>query len=87
MPDEPLRQPCTVWLPFVVVCDVLVVVVVVVLWGVVPELDGVCATATVTASSRMDVSNTAFLMQLLRRLPALGRAALSQSQERLLKTS
>ena len=63
-----------VWLPLVVVCDVLVVVVVVVVWGLEldPEVDGVCATATVTANSRMDASNTAFLMQLLRRYLPLG---------------
>ena len=50
----------------VVVCEVLVVVVVVV-WLGSGELDGVWATATVTASSRIDVRSTAFLMQFLRR--------------------
>jgi hypothetical protein len=83
-----------VWLfPVVVVCEVLVVVVVVVWAGELElddelELDGTCATATATASSRMDVRSTTFLMQFLRRFPALGRAGPSKNKgEALLKTS
>ena len=86
LPFEPLRQPWIVWLLPVVVCEVLVVVVVVVWLGLV---DGVWATATDTASSRIDVRSTTFLMQFLRRfflpvgvqlpLPNLGGVLLQPS--------
>lgn len=75
----------------VLVCVVLVDVVVVVVLGFCElELDdGVWATATDTANSRIDVRSTAFLMQFLRRffLPVGVQLSLPRCGGVLLKTS